>query len=220
MGHRLAASVAFLITSVAVVGGRLNVMAQEGGSKQPAQPPAEIQVAQEFKKAAPGLFQEWLARRPETLKRLGGGRRNEASRECVGFSHFQFTECVDLQRPSEYRIDVTKTNSVLTPFVGHLYVSVEETCTTRNAVPSGMAWSDKRVAALDPYCLGRTYDDCIAAGAKPAPKLAGSLCTGGPETTSKFTDEVHLTYRWSEGNWEFESEKSDKPVPPAPSSRS
>jgi hypothetical protein len=178
----------------------------------PAQPPVEVQIAQEFRKAAPTLFQEWLARRPETFKRLSLGRRNMPSRECVGFSYFEFTDCRDIQTPTEYRIDVTKTDSVITPFVGHLYVSVDESCTVRNAVPSGIAWSDKRVAALEPSCVGRTYDECIAGGAKAAPKLAGSLCTGGPEITFPFTDEVHLTFRWSEGKWEFESEKGNKAV--------
>ena len=182
----------------------------------PAQPPAEAQVAQEFKKAAPDLFREWLARRPEVLKRTGLGERKRQRGECRGTaSFFSFMDCVDEQVPAEYRIDVTKTDSVLTPFVGHLYVPVKETCTVRNVVPKGMTWSEKSLAALDPYCLDKTYDECIAAGAKPAPKLMGSACTGGPGFSFPFEDEVHLTFRWSEGKWEFEAEKGDKPVPPA-----
>lgn len=185
----------------------------------PAQPMGEAQVAQEFKKAAPDLFREWLARRPEVLRRMGLGHRQHSSNaECLNpVSYYEFMECIDVQAPTEYRIDVTKTDSVLTPFVGHLYVPVKKTCTVRNVVPK--PWSEKGLATLDPSCVGKTYDDCITAGAKPAPKMGGSFCTGGPGFSFPSESEVHLTFHWSDGKWEFEGEKGDKPVPPPGSGR-
>ena len=134
-------------------------------------------------------------------------------------SYFEFMDCADVRAPAEYRIDVTKTDSVLTPFLGHLYVPVKETCTVRNVVPKGMTWGEKATAALEPSCVGKTYEECIAAGGKPAPKLMGSACTGGPGFSFPFEHDVHLTYRWSQGKWEFQEEKSDKPVPPAGADR-
>jgi hypothetical protein len=68
---------------------------------------------------------------------------------------------------------------------------------------------------LEPNCLGKTYKECIAAGGRDAPKLMGSACTGGPGGLLPYDDdEVHLTYRWSQGKWEFQEEKGEKPALP------
>jgi hypothetical protein len=137
-----------LWTAMVVAGSAQSALPQE---PPPAQPLAEVQVAQEFKKAAPVLFAEWVARRPEALRRQGLGQREQGGARCgVGITYFVFMDCADVQSPTDYRIDVTKTDSVLTPFLGHLYVPVKETCTVRNVVPKGMSWSEKAMAALDP----------------------------------------------------------------------
>lgn len=199
-----------ILTSIA----GLELSAQEQVNP-PAQPQSEMQVAQDFKKAAPTLFREWLERRPEMQKRMAVGHRQKFGAGCYSSgSYYEFRECVDARIPTEYKVDVTKTDSVLTPFVGHLYVPVKETCTVKNAVPEGVTWSEAKLAILDPSCLGKMYEECIAAGAKPAPKKLGSACTGGPGFSFPFEGEVHLTFRWSDGKWEFEGEKADKPVPP------
>lgn len=190
-------------------------LAQEGTTLQPVQPPAEVQVAQDFKKAAPDLFRAWLSQRSEVRKRLAFGHRREFRSKCyVRGSYFEFMDCADDEAPSEYQIDVTKTDSVLTPYLGHLFVPVKVTCAVRNATPDARSWSEEKLAALDPFCLGKTYEECISGGAKPASKTMGSACTGGPGYSFKADDKVHLTFRWSEGKWEFEGEKSDGPVPP------
>lgn len=199
---------------VVVVAGALSNWT-EAQVSAPAQPAAEVQVAQEFEKAAPILFREWLALRPDVLKRVGLGKRNRPNSRCLWVGYFEFMDCKDTAPPSTYKIDVTKTDSVLTPFVGHLYVPVKETCTVRNVVPKGMSWTEKNLSAIEANCVGKTYDECIAAGAKDAPKLMGSDCTGGPGFSFPFEDDVHLTYRWSQGKWEFQEEKSAKPAPPS-----
>jgi len=170
----------------------------------PPQPPSEVNVAKDFEDAAPQLLQEWAERRPKVLDLLRLGRWSKPTSGCMGVRYFEFTDCTPTKTLSDYRIDVTKTDSVLTPFIGHLYVQVREPCTVRNAVPKGASWGEKAFAKIEPFCLGKTYEECITGGAKPAPKSSYSACTGGPSRSFTYDDEIHLTYRWSKGKWEFQ----------------
>jgi len=202
----------FLVLLTAML--RTSALAQEPA---PAQPPGEAQLAQEFQKSAPTLFKEWTERRLAISRARILGQRIRPNL-CHGWTHFRFEKCNDDVPPTEYRIDVTRTDSILTPFLGHLYVHVDETCDVRSVVGvKGMDLEkhEESMAALEPSCVGKTYEECTAAGGRDAPRLVGSTCTGGPHSVSTFHGEVHLIYRWSQGKWEFQEEKSEKPVPPA-----
>src|SRR5262245_12211445 len=150
---RTTLSVALVLVTAVLTRARAH--AQE---PPPPQPLSEAQLAQEFKKAAPDLFLEWAATRSEVLQRMGVGSRGINRSACMGNGYWQFLECRVTTPPTEYKLDVTKTDSVLTPFIGHLYIPVNETCTARNVVPKGMSWGEEALAALDPSCLGKVYD--------------------------------------------------------------
>jgi hypothetical protein len=179
----------------------------------PAQPLAEAQVAQEFKKAAPDLFREWVKRRPEVLKSAALGERASGPAGC-NTGWFEFIECQDISPPTEYKIDVTRTESILTPFLGLLVVPVHEKCNVRNVVPGAMSRSEKSLAMLDPHCLGKSYEECTTAGGKPISKMSPGGCMGSSSFSFTHNGEDRISYRWSDGRWEFDSEKGDKPVPP------
>lgn len=202
-----------VVAGIALILLTVCVWAQEPSSVPSAQPSAETQVAQQFKEVAPQLFKEWLERRPGVLKKLTLGQRVEAP-GCPGASWFEFIECADIAPPVEYQIDVTRTDSILTPFLGKLVVPVREGCSVRRLVPGALRRDNKSVAKLDPYCLGKTYNECVAGGAKPISKFSPGGCMGSPGGTFTHEMEVSVTYRWSEGKWEFEGEKGDKLVPP------
>jgi hypothetical protein len=186
----------------------------------PAQPLGEAQVAQQFQEAAPGLFQQWLDRRAESREGLTLGHRNRPKGGfCPAITHFEFTECRGSKIPTLYKVDVTRTNSLLTPFLGHLYVQVWEDCLVRNVVgPKGTHWGKKgyeeAMTALEPNCLAKTYAECISAGGRNAPKVAGSACTGGPVRMLPSEGSLDLVYQWSQGKWEFFEEKISNGVTP------
>jgi hypothetical protein len=180
----------------------------------PAQPPGEAQIAQEFQKAAPMLFKEWTERRMAAQSGKGLGQHIKPEL-CHGWTHFRFEECKDRVPITDYRLDVTRTDSILTPFLGHLYVHMDEVCDVRNVVGvkgMNLEKNEESMTTLEPSCVGKTYEACIAAGGRDAPRLIGSACTGGPHFTSLYNGEVDLIYRWSQGKWEFQEEKRGKPV--------
>jgi hypothetical protein len=150
------------------------------------------------------------------LKRAALGKPNKPSNQCPGTRYIEFTECKDTVTPNEYTIDVTKTDSVLTPFVGHLYIPVKESCSVKNVIPKGRkGGTPKSIEAMVAGCVNKTYDQCIVAGGKDSPKSFGSVCTGGAAYTFPFEGKLHLTYKWSQGKWEFQEEQGAKPAPPS-----
>jgi hypothetical protein len=190
----------------------------------PAQPPAEAQVAQEFKAATPRLFEEWKEWRQAHQKEMALGHwRARPYGLCPEHTHFEFLECSGRSPEGFVKIDVNKTTSILTPFVGHIYVLIAETCIGRSLVPAKGNNPQKsefaaQISELAKSCIRKTYDECLAAGTKKAGTLWGVACTRGPKWIASYADTVDLVYRWTEGKWEFEDEvrREPKEVPEGP----
>jgi hypothetical protein len=128
--------------------------------------------------------------------------------------YYEFTNChCESAKPTEYSIDVKKTDSILTPFLGIIRFKYGFACEARNVVPRGLNWNEANFKAIAPSCLDKPYEECVKVG-KPAPKLLGSACTGGPTRTLHFSDTLVLTYRWSHGKWQFEKKESAAPTSP------
>jgi hypothetical protein len=193
----------------------LSLLLSAGPQETPAQPAAEVEIATKFQEAAPDLFKEWLKLRPGALKAAGLGSEPAGKPfQCETAHWFEFIECRDASEPKLVGIDVRKTDSILTPFIGTLVIRSTESCLLKRAVPSRVSWSRKRFEEKAPSCLGKTYDECIAGGAAPAPEISGSSCTGGPGKTFHYRGELTLTYRWSLGKWEFQREDVKDPRRP------
>jgi len=180
----------------------------------PAQPKAEAEVAQEFEAAAPALFADWLARRPEDLIAGSLGRLYDDE----GWRWFNFTLCKDVVAPSTYQINVRKTDSLTTPFLGELIVPVKETCTNR--VLHGGVTSMKAIDRLIPFCVDQPYDACLKAGGK-APsgfaKFNGMPPAVANNLTFPLEDETTVLYAWRGGKWEFDKEqRPEMPVAKRP----
>ena len=135
-----------------------------------------------------------------------------------GSNFFEFIECEDISPPLDYSLDVVRTDSLLSPYVGIIKVDVTERCEVRRAWAS-QSMSQKKFDALAPSCIGKTYEECIKAGAKPVSKLMASACTGGPGFEFSYAGEVTLVYRWSKGKWEFDEEEIEPPRDPRPDER-
>ena len=182
-------------------------------SQDPAQPQAEIDVVERFEAAVDDLFQQWLKRRPDSLKAAGLGVQGTAASGCLsgkGSYFFEFIECSDIAPPQDFALDVVRSDSLRSPFVGVIKVPVNERCDLRRVVASKMM-AQKKFDEIAPQCLGHSFEECIAAGGRLAPKLLGSACTGGPGVAFAYQGEVTLHYRWSKGQWEFEEESVDPP---------
>lgn len=172
------------------------------------QPESEAAVAARFVEASPVLFDAWVAVRPEALRVAGRGRIMEPlTAACSTAYVYEFLTCEDNEPPKLVSIDVRKTESILSPYVGVMRVSVNESCHSRRVVPSKVKWKEKAHSQVKDSCVGKSFDECISAGARPAPKLLGAACTGGPSTEFSFqSDDVEVYFRWSMGKWEFDRE--------------
>lgn len=174
---------------------------------------AEAEVARQFEQSAPRLFAQWISERPERLKASAvGSYIGEGAMR--NYYCFEFFFCEDTATPSEYSIDVRKTDSVLTPFIGVLIVPTHMTCTIQ-ALSAGLKRSTAdRLAAS---CIDHTYDSCLAAGAK-VPSKAGAMYGPCSQTavghTFTFEDEARVSYAWRQGKWEFKSVEQKKPAHP------
>ena len=132
---------------------------------------SEAQIADQFEKAAPDLFAAWVALRPSSLREQAKGvPAKAADPRCSPYycCFFTFTECVDEVPPREYSIDVKKTDSLLRPVIGIIRAPIKESCVRRNVVPSKLQWDKKKSDTLAPLCVGKPYEECIAAGGKDA----------------------------------------------------
>ena len=188
---------------------------QESPTTPPVQPPEEVRIASEFEAAAPTLFNDWKIRRPEVLRAVGLGMQGKELSTCnTMFGHtwfYTFIVCQDSSPPATYSIDVKKTDSILTPYLGMLAIPVSETCDVKNVVPAKASWTKKNFEKHAPACIGKTYAECIAHGASDAPGFVGSACTGGAGFSFSYTGVQRVYYRWSKGKWEFQREEQDPP---------
>ena len=178
---------------------------------EPAQPLAEVEIVERFQEEADALFLAWLVDRPERLKRAGLGKQGQvATAACTsskkGSNFFEFIECEDVEPPTNYSIDVVRTDSLLSPFVGLIAVPVTERCNLRRAY-GGPGMSRKKFDELMPHCIGKSYGACISAGGRLVGKTVSSACTGGPGGLFSYEGKATLTYRWSKGKWEFDEEE-------------
>jgi hypothetical protein len=188
----------------------------------PVQPPGEAEIARQFEEQAPDLFQQWLKRRPAVLQQLAFGRWNETDFSvtvpCPPDISFTFSECSDVEVPTDYKINVRKTDSILTPYIGELLINVKVRCRIRHLFPPGFTFSIEKyreaATLMAGSCIGKRYEDCAAAGAKPREK-AGFFGCSGREANFSFDDEAVVTYRWSHEKWEFQEDKVNKSVPSA-----
>ena len=175
---------------------------------------SERELAADFVAAAPKLFSEWLDDRDTALQRIGLGVQGRGGSQCSApkkaNNFFTFVECVDREVPSDYSIDVVRTDSLLTPFVGLITVPVSEQCFVRNVIAS-ISMSKNKFDAIAPSCIGHTYKECIAAGGKLAPKVIDAACTGGPGYEFSYQGVVEIRYGWRDGRWEFEEQTDDPP---------
>jgi len=203
------------LTGVAAVFFSALCMRSSIADDAPAQPLAEAEVAHQFETAAPALFHEWLADRPGELKSLADGRNVESQGYTLYYC-FEFTVCEDVAPPTAYKIDVRKTDSILTPFVGTLIIPVKLSCADRILTSSrSRSESDK----MAPVCIDHSYADCASAGAKPPSgfsKFNKAMGSGGPCTSRDglkfgYEDEIRVSYGWRQGKWEFQEEMKKKP---------
>lgn len=198
-------------TTAAIILAVITSIPQSGFPQDaPAQPLAEAEVARQFEVAAPGLFKEWLSRRPDVLKALADGQYAELGGGQIYYC-FEFSVCVDAVPPGTYSIDVRKTDSILTPFVGSIIIPVKVSCTNQ-VLSSSMR--RKLADELAPSCLGHTYDECAAAGGKEPSgfsKFNNAPCAGRDDLKFSYEDEVHVSYAWRQGKWEFQEETKKKP---------
>jgi len=193
-----------VLAAVALAAAGVWAVAQD----QPAQPQAEVDIATRFQEAAPELFAEWGKQRPSVLKDAALGLEQSCWEKTY---YFTFISCQDQSPPVLAGIDVRKTDSILTPFLGILKVQTRESCLVKRAVPAKWNWYDKAASVVRPFCIGKTYDECIKGGAVPAPKTVGAACTGGPQTPFPYEGDLTLSFRWSRGMWEFEREELKEP---------
>jgi len=158
-------------------------------------------VVIQFEQASHELFAEWLSLRPATLKGAAVGTQ-EGTPGALGRLEFIFVECSDVSEPRMVSIDVRKTDSVLSPFLGIIHVETNESCVRRPVWASGWVGKDKQ-EALIAACVGKPYDECIAARGKPMAK----------RLDRPFSYSGHLTifYRRSKGQWMFDREDSAEP---------
>ena len=125
----------------------------------------------------------------------------------------EFSECVQESEPTTYAIDVKRTDSIMTPFIGTLTVPVALSCTVRQVIPPGTFVTKDKAAKLEAACFGHTYEECIASeAARPVPKTGMYAGLGGDKAFA-YTGKVVTAYRWSEGKWEFNEDKADPPLP-------
>lgn len=186
-------------------------------AQESTQPQAEIEVVEQFQSAADSLFVQWLSDRPRELKRVALGYQGTAGPQCKagawGNAFFEFIECSDIETPTDYSLDVIRTDSLLSPFVGIIEVSVFERCTVRRAWAG--RWTKRanraKFNSLQAHCYGKTFQECIAAGAEVVTTSFGVLCTGGPGFQFSYKGKARMTYRWSKGKWEFDREETDPP---------
>ena len=190
------------------------LLAQEPQTGVRGQPLGEAEVARAFKEAAPELFQQWLDLRPELLKKRALGVHMKASAGRPGGKYFIiFTECTDIVPPSEYRIDVTRTDSILWPYLGHLYVPVRESCTPRAVTPKGISKWDEKIALLARHCVGNTFEECLKVeGGKPVSESNTRAITSRSGTFTAEREEIHVVYGWTQEKWEFQEERQDEPT--------
>lgn len=174
----------------------LIAVALSAASDAPAQPPAEESVGAEFEAASRELFMVWLEGRPERLRDIAKGRQDGRPGR-FSFVQFQFLECSDESPPAISSIDVKKTDSVLSPFIGVIRIATDEQCFLRPVWPPGMGGKAQQEAMI-PRCVGHSYQDCIEARGKPMPEKYTKIVPRSGETT--------VYYRWSHGRWEFDKE--------------
>ncbi len=194
------------------------VWAQQPSPATPVQPLGEAEVARQFEEQAPELFRQWVERRPTELRALALGQWNDTDQSsavsCPRETSFAFYECEDVEKPAKYKINVRKTDSILTPYIGELFVNVKVHCRVRSLFPAGFTFSlDKfreEAALLKNNCIGKSYDECLKAGAKPREKHGFFGCSGA-ELNFTYDHEAHLTYRWSHEKWEFQEESGSAP---------
>lgn len=208
----------------ALLVGAATLGSTRGQESAPAQPPAEAQIAQEFKAAAPDLFKEWRSRWTDALKEqeTKGRRmlRREFGRNLSGHADpdeiapgwVVFSECVQDEEPTTYTLDVKRTDSILTPFIGTLTMTVTLKCEVRKVITPGTFVTKEKNARIEAACINHTYEECLASGAaRPVPE--GGVWAGMGDIRFTYKGEVVLVYRWSEGKWEFKEEKAEPPLP-------
>jgi len=172
-------------------------------------PPDETDIAQSFAATAPALFEVWLGMRQESLQQSAHGHQGNPGKHCAFPNRsmfFEFIACTDTKQPELIGMDVRKTESLLTPYLGILYVEVSVDCVSRRVVPPGRKWGKKYFDKIASSCLDHTLEECLQAGGKRPPPLAWSSCPSGPETAFDYEATLDLTFLWSLGKWEFESE--------------
>jgi len=192
---------------------------EDSAAQQTAQPLAEQNVAAEFQQAAPRLFQEWKTDYATSADlQIFGTEASSADPSCYSSGaafFFEFAKCTPNTEPVLVSIDVRRTDSLLSPFIGIIVGTVSETCVVARLVPTKGNWSRKHFDRIKDRCLSRSHEECLAAGALPAPKGMTSKCTGGPETTFSFKSEAIIIFKWSQGKWEFEKQemKEERRIP-------
>jgi hypothetical protein len=205
----------YLTLSTFAVSAR--VLAQDANPAPIVAPlPSGEEIIAKFEAAAPNLYAAWLQARAESLKNreVGLVRMSDGPGVCSGTGFYEFVECADLTPPGHYDLDVKKTDSILYPYKGVLSIPVHVGCLLHRAVPRHlMAWSKKNLDSVAQDCLGKTFAECTARVAKPAPAGLGVGCTGGPGYAFDYAATATLTFRWSRGSWEFESEAAPPPMP-------
>ena len=137
--------------------------------EEPAQSPAEENVVTSFEQASQNLFEGWKTTQyRESLKALGAGVTGPRDRhpDCYNAWFFEFLTCEEAAPPTMDGIDVTKTDSLMTPFLGIIKVRVHEKCTIRRLV-GALTMTEKSYKKIEKSCIGRMYDDCRMAGGRP-----------------------------------------------------
>src|SRR5262245_30897768 len=99
-----------------------------GATEQPAQPTSEETIASAFEAAAPQLLEEWISRRPAELEGMQKGSRGIVSHCGEKNYWFEFLSCKDTAKPILVGLDVKKTDSLISPFLGVLTVHTTESC--------------------------------------------------------------------------------------------
>ncbi len=184
------------------------VISQESA---PVEPSEEEQAGRYFKETAPDLFQAWQKGRPAYLRQLRLGRLLRVSCTGVIFQFVAFTECEDSVAPTDYRMDVKKTESMMTPFIGVLIIPIKMRCTVQHSVPAII--SAKKLEAQLGACLGQNYEECKAAHMSPMrmeeKQFCGLMGLGKPFS---YEGEVRITYGFTDGKWELENQSENPPV--------
>jgi len=174
-------------------------------------PPSTEEIVAAFEKAVPELFDAIVKAGPAPA--LGEANTGDAYPCSSNLHWFSFMECTEQRPPRLVSYDVKKTDSLLTPVLGLMNVDVSEFCRVRYLVGGPMMTAEK-FDPLKPHCLGKTYDQCKAAGGKKTGIGQTACLGGGSEISFTFNDVIEMSYRWSKGKWEFEKEKTSKPRRP------